>query len=294
MKYLSPTADLTFKRVFGEHPDLLISMLNAMLPLPQGEEIVNVEYLPGELVPENPLKKDSIVDVRCRERDGRQFIVEMQLEWTTFFMQRVLFNASKAYVRQLDRSEHYEMLQPVYALSFVGEIFEPDMETFYHHYSLVHSQDSGKVIDGLQLVFIELPKFKPTTYSEKKMRVLWLRFLTEIDEKTRIAPPELTENPYVSKALNIVEEAAYTEPELEAYDRYWDAVRTEKTLISGKRREGLEEGLEKGRQEGLEEGLKKGKLEDALKLKAAGMSNDFIAGITGLSSDEIETMTKNG
>lgn len=29
MKYLEPKADLTFKKVFGEHADLIISLLNA-------------------------------------------------------------------------------------------------------------------------------------------------------------------------------------------------------------------------------------------------------------------------
>lgn len=32
MRYLNPKADLTFKRVFGEHPDLVMSFLNALLP----------------------------------------------------------------------------------------------------------------------------------------------------------------------------------------------------------------------------------------------------------------------
>lgn len=62
-RYLDPKADLTFKKIFGEHPDLVISLLNALLPLPEGKEIESVEYLPPELVPENPLRKNSIVDV---------------------------------------------------------------------------------------------------------------------------------------------------------------------------------------------------------------------------------------
>ncbi|MDR3188055.1 MAG: Rpn family recombination-promoting nuclease/putative transposase, partial [Prevotellaceae bacterium] len=32
-RYLDPKNDLTFKRIFGEHPDLLISFLNALMPL---------------------------------------------------------------------------------------------------------------------------------------------------------------------------------------------------------------------------------------------------------------------
>lgn len=78
-KYLNPKANMTFKLVFGEHPDLVMSLLNALLPLPEDGQIESVEYLMPEMVPENPAKKDSIVDVRCKDQAGRQFIVEMQL-----------------------------------------------------------------------------------------------------------------------------------------------------------------------------------------------------------------------
>ena len=189
MKYLDPKADLTFKKVFGEHPDLVISLLNALLPLDKPEEEVqSIEYLPAELVPDNPLRKNSIVDVRCKDARGRQFIVEMQMVWSKEFQNRVLFNASKAYVRQLDKSNDYDLLQPVYSLNLVNDIFEPDMEPYYHYYRMVHYERTDKVIDGLHLIFIELPKFKPHNYSEKKMQVLWLRFLTEISEQTRDVP----------------------------------------------------------------------------------------------------------
>ena len=111
MRYLNPKADLTFKKVFGEHPDLVISFLNALLPFETPEdEITEVEYLNPELVPRTPLHKDSIVDVRCKDHIGRQFIVEMQMMWTSAYKQRVLFNASKAYVSQLDKGGDYQLL----------------------------------------------------------------------------------------------------------------------------------------------------------------------------------------
>lgn len=72
MKYLDPKADLTFKKVFGEHPDLVISLLNALLPFSPEEVITDVEYLTPEMVPENPFRKNSIVDVRCRDSRGQQ------------------------------------------------------------------------------------------------------------------------------------------------------------------------------------------------------------------------------
>lgn len=123
-KYLDPKADLTFKKIFAGHPDLLISLLNALLPLKEEQRIESIEYLPTELVPVDPLHKDTIVDVRCKDIKGRQFVVEMQMAWTDAFKQRVLFNASKAYVSQAEMGYKYEDLQPVYSLNLVNEILK--------------------------------------------------------------------------------------------------------------------------------------------------------------------------
>ena len=48
MKYLDPKADLTFKKIFGNHPKRLISLLNALLPLSEEEQIHEIKYLPTE------------------------------------------------------------------------------------------------------------------------------------------------------------------------------------------------------------------------------------------------------
>lgn len=91
-------------------------------------------------------------------------------------------------MKQLPKGKNYHLLQPVYSLNFVNDIFEPDLEGYYHYYNLVHYLHSEKVLDGLHLVFVELPKFKAKNLTERKMQVLWLRFLTEINEDTKRAP----------------------------------------------------------------------------------------------------------
>ena len=230
-KYLDPKADLTFKKVFGAHKNLVISLLNAMLPLADDEKVVSIEYWPAEKIPDRTeAEKYSIVDVCCKDNRQREFIVEMQMSWTDSFKKRVLLNASKAYVAQTEKGMSYESLQPVYALNFVNAVFQKDVEDYYHYYHLVHDRYTDKVIEGLHLIFIELPKFHPTTFSEKRMQVLWLRFLTEINEKTREAPAELLENEDVSKALEIVERAAFTDEEMFFYDKFWDRVSVQRTL----------------------------------------------------------------
>ena len=302
MRYLDPKADLTFKKVFGEHPDLVMSFLNALLPLEKDEEIQSIEYLSPEMVPDNPARKYSIVDVRCKDAKGRQFLVEMQTIWSSEFKQRVLFNASKAYVRQLNATENYNLLQPVYSLNLVSQVFEPDVETYYHYYRLVHEQHSNKVINGLHLVFVELPKFKPRTYSEKKMQVLWLRFLSEIDGNTREVDEELLSNPDIKKALDIVEQSAFTDAQLDAYDKFWDGVRVENALINDAeekaRAEGRAEGREEGRAEGRAEGREIGRAEEAKnktfefarKMKAKGFDSGTIIEMTGLTEQQINDL----
>ena len=294
-KYLDPKADLTFKKVFGEHPDLVTSLLNALLPFKKGEEIESVEYLSPELVPENPLRKFSIVDVRCRDNRGRQFLVEMQMVWSREFKQRVMFNSAKAYVRQLDSKEEYHLIEPVYSLNIVNDIFEKDISDYYHYYRMVHEKHTDKVIDGLHLVFVELPKFTPQTISEKKMQVLWLRYLTEIEERTKEVPQELLDNPEISKALTVVEESAYTEAQMLAYDKFWDIIRTERTFYNSAHRDGfkegrdagLEAGLEEGIKEGIKEGLEKEKIETIKRLKSNGFDIATIAIATGMSEEDI-------
>ena len=212
-KYLDPRADVTFKKVFGEHKNLVISFLNALLPLDEGKKVESIEYLPSEIVPQTPTRKNTSVDVRCEETGGRKFIVEMQMNWTDSFKQRVIFNSAKAYVSQMPKGEDYESLQPVYSLNLVNKTFEPDLDEYYHYYQFVHDLHSNKVLEGLHLVFIELPKFKAKNLTEKKMQVLWLRFLTEIGESTEEAPQDLIDNPQVNEALEIVKESAYSEAE---------------------------------------------------------------------------------
>lgn len=272
IKYLDPKADLTFKKVFGNHPDLLISLLNALLPLEEDQQIQSIEYLPTELIPVDPIHKDTIVVVRCKDVQGRQFVVEMQMAWTDAFKQRVLFNASKAYVSQAEIGTRYEDLQPVYSLNLVNEIFEKNIDECIHNYHIVHDKYIDKVIEGLCFTFIELPKFTPHTITEKRMTILWLRFLTEINDKTKEVPAELLENPEINKALEEVKISAFSDAELRAYDKFWDVISSERTLLSGS----------------YDDGQRDAAIQIAKNLKKIGMDVKTIMEMTGLNKQDVE------
>ena len=248
-RYLDPKADLTFKRIFGEHPELLINFLNVIMPFEPGRHIVELAYLPAEQVPDNPGKKNSIVDVKCRDNYQRQFIVEMQMDWDAIFLNRTVFNASKAYVRQLERSNAYHLLQPVYTLAILNENFDTETAEFYHHFRIVNCENPNEVIPGFEFILVELPKIYPESRSERQMAVLWLRFLKEVGEGMKTLPSEMQANEHICQAVELCEEGAFTEGELAAYDNYWDIIRVEKTVKESALQKGHEEGLAEGKAE---------------------------------------------
>lgn len=295
-RYLDPKADVVFKKIFGDHPHLLKSFLNAVLPLDVGHEIVNLKYLPTEQIPQIPAFKRTIADVKCEDNKGRVFIVEMQIEWTDSFKQRLLFGTSQAVVKQLEKGEVYQLLQPVYGLGLVADTFDKTPE-WYHHYQLVKTGATTKdIIEHLQLIFIELPKFPVQSQDEKNLKLLWLRFLREINEKTVDVSQDLLDIPEISEAITLSEEAAYTPGELNSYESYWDAVRSEKTLMLGKYEEGVAKGKADGKAEGLAEGLAegelKGKIEMATGMILERMPLSVISRISGLSEEFLASLPK--
>ena len=230
------------------------------------------------------------------------------MSWTDSFKNRVLLNASKAYVAQTEKGMNYASLQPVYALNFVNAKFLDDVEDYYHYYHLVHDKYTDKVIDGLHLIFVELPKFKPTTFSERKMQVLWLRFLTEINENTKEVPAELLENAEVNEALEIVERAAFSDDEMRTYDKFWDRVSVQRTYeeefkqkvvaeVEAKAEELIKQAKAEAKAEAeamaeamAEAKLKQKDIDTARKLKELGSDAAFISQVTGLTIEQIEAL----
>ena len=308
-RYLDPMADLTFKRIFGEHPHLLKNFLNSVMPFETDRYIIELEYLPHELVPDNPGKKLSIVDVRCKDNYGRQFIVEIQTNWYQAFMNRIVFNAGKAFVRQLDSGENYHLLQPVYTLAILNENFDHKTDKFYHYYQIVNRENTDEIIPGLEFILVELTeKFHPDTIRDRKLMVLWLRFLKEVNEKMDTLPAEMQENEYIRQAAELCKEGAFTPAELARYDGFWDAVRIEKTIHA----EGLEKGeviglekgeaigLKKGEAIGLEKGEAIGRAAERAEIQEnvvinshqAGLPVETISSITGLTPEQVMEILK--
>jgi len=194
--------------------------------------------------------------------------------WTNAFKKRALLNTCKAYSYPAEKGIKYSELKPVYTLSLVNDIAFQDLDDCYHVYTLTNQKFPDYKIDDVMMVFVELPKFTPQSFSDQKMRCLWMKFLTEINEQTQEIDNELLEDSNVSKAIELVKESAYTEAELEAIDRYWDAVSREKTALSEKYDQGIVEGIVIGEE--------RKNLENISRMRSMGLSDEQISAFLNL------------
>jgi len=310
-KYLDPRVDFLFKRIFGGHKELLISFLNSLLPLQEGQEIVTIDYLTPEQVPDNPLGKNSIVDVRCIDNFGRAFIVEMQSEWSNMFMKRLLANGAKAIVRQLDKeypddkAKRFQDLKPVYILAVINGSFTKSKK-WYHLVQLTDSEIPELKIKGLDYILLELPKFVPETwtYAHKKLAILWLRFLKEIEGYHENPPVELISNEFIRSAIEICEESALSPKERIAYERskeqaQWDdSIKgledevDEKDKIIEESKKTIEEKDKtiEEQQKKISESEKLKSIEIAKNLLKSKIPINIIVESTGLTKEQIENL----
>jgi predicted transposase/invertase (TIGR01784 family) len=155
------------------------------------------------------------------------------------------------------------------------------METeYFHHYKIVNIKHTQKQIQGLEMIFIELPKFKALNRAEKRLHDLWLRFLTEVNENTEKVSEDLLSNEEIKEAVGYVEKAAYTKEELFAYDKWLIDIMTAQGM--------LDEALEKG----LEKGEAKNQIKIVLNCFRAGYKIEDIAIITELSIEQVTEILK--
>ena len=278
MKYLDPKADLTFKKIFGNHPKRLISLLNALLPLSEEEQIHEIKYLPTELVPENNSYRYAITNILCTDAKSNKFCVVIRIEWSDAFQLRVQFLASELYVNPAIKQVKYFAQYPTYSLNLISDTFKYNTPDFIHNYHVVYDKDTHKVIEDLHFTFIELPKFTPHSIADKRMMVLWLRFLTEINSNTKEVPADLLNDPEIGKAVEELEISGFSDAELWAYDKFWDSVSVERTLIDDSYKKGIEKSMNQR------------SLEIARKMLAQGMDEAMVMDMTGLTAEEIKQM----
>ena len=221
--------DFVFRRIFARHPDILRGLLNDLLDRKGERTIEAIEYLPSEQLPLVAGAKLSILDVRCRDRAGTTFVVEMQLLHVAGFINRVVYNACKAYVDQLKAGEPYSQLADVVAISICDFALWPDADQDAHRlprvpmlsrWNMTEQSSNNQGLLQVQYAFLELPKLPqraPETGAE-----LWAWLFVHTPELHEV-PSELPAGPH-RDAVELANEATFTALELDAYRKVMDEI----------------------------------------------------------------------
>jgi len=269
MRFADLKNDYIFRRIFGTHPDILRRLLNDLLERTGEQTIDHIEYLPSEQLPLVAGAKLSVLDVRCKDRSCNKFVVEVQLIHMSGFLDRVIYNTCKAYADQLAAGEPDTTLTDVAVVSICDFELWPDaaqdtkklcrVPMLSRWYVTERSldredlkNDQNKLLQ-VQYAFLELPKLpakKPDAGA-----ALWAWLFVHAPELTEI-PDDLPPGPY-REALDLANQANFTQLQLEAYRRAIDEIQLARDYGAQKRAEGFAVGFTEGHAEGVTERLAK-------------------------------------
>ena len=331
MTFADPKHDLAFKKIFGDenHKEILISFLNSILDFQDDKEIIDLSLKNPYQLPDIKEFKETILDIKAKNKNGEEFIVEMQKKDLGAFEKRSLYYTSKAYIQQLPsgkKKKDYDKLKKVYYIAIVDfTIFENKNHISRH--LIINQETTKQDLKDFEFTFIELPKFNKTLNQLKTIAQKWIFFIKNAQDLTLI-PKEFQIEPF-KLAFDIATQTIWSQEELELYEyialKEFDeenakitainkAVKKAKEEIRKKTEERVKkeaEGKIKEAENKAKEAEKKAKKAENEKKKAEvkaketkentaidiakncisqGLNNETICQITGLNIDKIEIL----
>ena len=195
-KNVYPFSDGIFKMLLANEakPERTVKFLNAMLGL-TGEKAIK-SYTLG--VPENPgvlNDKTAIFDIYGTTQAGEPVLIEVQQNFNTLFVDRLIYYTVRVISRTVKKSQDYN-LPHIYVLSILTENqFPKKRNTYLHHAQLVRNR--RLYYDKLDIYLIEIEKFftiddrTPPEKRDTSDRAEMLRIFRDVLEDKEIPEEKL-------------------------------------------------------------------------------------------------------
>ena len=157
-KNVYPFSDGIFKMLLANEakPERTVKFLNAMLGL-TGEKAIK-SYTLG--VPENPgvlNDKTAIFDIYGTTQAGEPVLIEVQQNFNTLFVDRLIYYTARVVSRTVKKSQDYN-LPHIYVLSILTENqFPKERNAYLHHAQLVRNR--RLYYDKMDIYLVEIEKF---------------------------------------------------------------------------------------------------------------------------------------
>jgi len=284
-KYIDPTTDYGFKRIFGTEAskELLIAFRNEIF---RGRKTIkDLTYGNTGRVGDTEGLRIVIFDLFCTGENGEEFVIEMQTSSHANFKNRMLYYASRLVADQAEKDEdrkwNYDISE-VYVVVLMDGFFLPGEEKrngFLHRVSLCN-EDTGKVFhDGFGFVYIELANFRKGESELETDLDRWIYVMKNMSEMEAL--PAYLRKPIFEKLFQIAEYGKLNKEERKMYNislkRKWDLAAA------------FDDAIDRGRREERQKAEAE-KISIALNFKKSGFPIDIIAKNTGLDIKLVERL----
>jgi len=287
---IEPVVDIIFKYLFAnpEHSGIALSLINSVLELSGRPQAAIITFANPYSLADFDGAKQTVVDVRAKDENDRDFQVEMQIRTEPSTLERMLDTWARIYTVQIGSGELYEAHRPVVSIWILDSCLFPGKH-WLHILEVQDRPSGGNSLDSFLIVAVELPKRASLPDFDESLILKegideWLYLLARGQDIEPGSPSLAGATPEIQEAVEAMEVFSKDEKARYEYEKRLEYARVERGLLKHSKQEGLDEGLAKGREQGREEA----KLEDARNFKQLGVPIEVIATATGLAKDVIE------
>ncbi len=294
-KYLDPKNDIAFKKIFGteKNKDILLHFLNDILGFSGDQSIVDIEFLSPILAPKIAVKKQSIVDVLCKDKLGVKYIIEMQVTKTRGFEKRAQYYASQVYGNQANIGDEYHELKEIIFIAIADCIIFPNKSQYKSDHVILDKETHEHDLKDFSFTFIELPKFTKSKEELFSLEEKWCYFFKHAHETTEEELQKIIGNDtIIHRAYTALDQFNWTDNELATYEELKRIHIDNKAALAQQIYE-AEVNAKNAKAEGKAIGIEKEKIQTAKRLLQAGCGIDLIAQATDLSKEQIEDLRKH-
>jgi predicted transposase/invertase (TIGR01784 family) len=226
---------------YEKNKNILIRFLNDILGLTGEAKIEDVTFLSPVQDPKVTARKESIVDVLCRDSTGTQLICEMKVARMAGFEKRARYYAAKAYSGQDDR---YRDLKEIIFIAITDFILFPGKPEYKSDRVTLDGDNCEHNLKDFSFTFIELPKFSKNKVEQLTNTVeRWCFFLKHSEETAEEDLENIVrEAPIIKQAYDELDKYRWEEKDLIIYEERIMDLRKEEAILEQKFDEGREEG----------------------------------------------------
>ena len=298
-KFISLLSDYGFKVAFADESNSLFLRKALQALIQSKRRIRHVQILRNEF---SGITKDSrggVFDLLCIDEKNRTFIVEMQLGYYRYFIQRAKFYAFQRFNTMVEKGNYqFDNLHQIYCIGFLAKGIFPK-STEYYHFGRLMNQKGEELDDQITHIIVEIDKFdKAETEIRSNLdKLIYVMKNLENIEGADQLPKFLTED-WIEQAMKKLDKSKMTAEQRMHYEMMMAKNASIIAMMQEEKRKMAEEVIEEvtGKvteeitEKVTEEVTEKVTLKMAKEMKDNGEPIEKIIKYTNLTSEEIKNL----